>query len=74
MSIQGLERSVGRVEGMLKQFIETHDKNRLEDLKRYDDLERRTRKLEGRQKWNSGASAVIGAVFAFVTHKISSGG
>lgn len=53
-----LQRSVGRVEGKLDTFIlqmATADD-------RVTDLEVRTRKVENRQHWYSGAGAILGAL------------
>jgi hypothetical protein len=58
-----LHRSVGRIEGKLDTFIQqmkTQDE-------RGTDLEVRTRKLESRQSWTSGASAILGIIFGSFT-------
>lgn len=58
-----IHRSLGRIEGQLGTFIEqmkTQDE-------RATNLEVRTRKLEGRQHWYSGAAAVVGMAIAYFT-------
>jgi hypothetical protein len=53
---------LGRIEGKLDAFIkqmETHDV-------RTTDIEVRTRRVENRQHWYSGAGAVLGAVLGAV--------
>ena len=54
-----LHRAVGRIEGKLDTFLaqmKAHDD-------RTTDLEVRTRKVENRQHWYSGVTAVIGMIF-----------
>jgi hypothetical protein len=53
---------LGRIEGKVDAFIkqmETHDV-------RTTDIEARTRKVENRQHWYSGAGAILGAVLGAV--------
>ena len=53
---------LGRIEGKVDAFIkqmETHDE-------RTTDIEVRTRKVENRQHWYSGAGAILGAVLGAV--------
>jgi hypothetical protein len=57
-TIAKIDRDLGRVEGKLDTFIrqmETQDN-------RTTDLEVRTRKVESRQHWYSGAGAVVGVL------------
>lgn len=59
--ISDLRQTVGRIEGKLDTFITqmgAHDV-------RTTDLEVRTRKMEGRQHWYSGAAAAVGMFFAY---------
>jgi hypothetical protein len=56
-----LQRSVGRVEGKLDTFIA----QMAQQDDRTTDLEVRTRKVENRQHWYSGAAAVIGTLLGF---------
>ena len=58
-----IHRSIGRIEGKLDTFIQ---QMKAQD-DRTTDLEVRTRKVEARQHWYSGAAAVVGAVVAYVT-------
>jgi hypothetical protein len=53
-----IKGDVGEIKGQVGAFIkqmETHDN-------RTTELEVRTRKVEGRQHWYSGAGAVLGAI------------
>lgn len=60
--INDLHQTVGRIEGKLDTFIE--------QMKAQDDrttnLEVRTRKVENRQHWYSGAAAVAGLLLGAV--------
>lgn len=58
-----LHRAVGRIEGKLDTFI---TQMKAQD-DRTTDLEVRTRKVEGRQHWYSGAAAVVGGLIAYFT-------
>lgn len=58
-----LQRSVGRVEGKLDAFI----KQMATADDRATDLEVRTRKVEARQHWYSGAGAIVGLLLGFGT-------
>lgn len=62
MSIPDLQRTVGRIEGKLDTFIKQME---VQD-RRTTDLEIRTRKVENRQHWYSGAGAVIGALLGAI--------
>jgi hypothetical protein len=53
-----LHRAVGRIEGKLDTFIE---QMKAQD-NRATELEVRTRKVENRQHWYSGAGAIVGVL------------
>lgn len=57
-TIAKVDRDLGRVEGKLDAFI---SQMKVQD-DRTTDLEVRTRKVESRQHWYSGAGAVIGVL------------
>lgn len=64
-TVQKLDRDLGRVEGKIDTFIM---QMKAQD-DRTTDLEVRTRKVENRQHLYSGASGVLGVIFAaFVEH------
>ena len=56
-ALSDLNRSIGRVEGQLGTFI---SQLKVQD-ERTTGLEVRTRRVENRQHWYSGAAAAIGA-------------
>ena len=59
MTYPSMQRDLGRIEGKIDTFIE--------QMKRQDDrttdLEVRTRKVENRQHWYSGAAGMLGVLF-----------
>lgn len=57
-TIAKLDRDLGRVEGKLDTFI---TQMKAQD-DRTTDLEVRTRKVENRQHWYSGAGAIVGLI------------
>lgn len=58
-----LQRAVGRIEGKIDNFIE---QMKVQD-DRHGKLDTRVRKVEGRQHWYAGATAMFGALVAYVT-------
>lgn len=65
MSGDEIQRALGRIEGQLGTFI---DQMKVQDS-RTTELEVRTRKLENRQHWYSGAGAIVGVILGvFGTH------
>lgn len=64
-----LHRAVGRIEGKLDTFIQ----QMASQDDRTTDLEVRTRKVEGRMHWYSGAAAAIGTLFTFAADRMLKG-
>lgn len=60
---EGIQRSLGRIEGKLDGFD-----HRVSSLETLDD---RVDALEGWQKWMLGAQAMLGAVFMFAVKMVS---
>lgn len=61
MSLPDLQRTVGRIEGKLDTFIQ---QMAIQD-KRTTDLEVRTRKVENKLHWWSGAAVIIGSLIGY---------
>jgi hypothetical protein len=60
--IADMHRAIGRMEGKLDSVLE----ERKAERERITEIEGRTRKVENRQHWYSGAGAVLGAILGAV--------
>jgi hypothetical protein len=60
--IAEMHRAIGRMEGKLDHVLE----ERKAERERLLDIEGRTRKVENRQHWYSGAGAILGALLGAV--------
>jgi hypothetical protein len=68
-----IHQTVGRLEGKLDALLDEFRSSREELINKDISLSSRLGKVERRQAWLAGASAVLGAALSFFGHKVTNG-